>query len=146
MISEKDQLTYARGLVATEGDECGMRTKIGRLYYAAFHICSDAADRCCGPLPPDAAENKGRHERLYTRIERHVKVLAHERYLRNMAEHAKKLRNLRVTADYHLNDTVSLAEVGRSQSLVFYIERDRDELSKIMQSLASQGPSAPPAA
>ena len=113
MITPDDLVDLVIDLRATALDEPRIRCAIGRAYYAAYHYCLHAANNWCGPLALYERVNKGTHEQLYLRLQGHSKFASLDTDLRTIAEHAKKLRNLRVTCDYHLERDVNTKDLDR---------------------------------
>lgn len=114
MITISDMAVLARSMQGPLANEARLRCAIGRAYYSAFHCCVQAADQWCGNLTQKEEENKGTHEKLYTRLENHSKHKECDAELSFLAEEAKKLRNLRTTADYKLASTINNKDVLRS--------------------------------
>lgn len=135
MITPEDIAKLARNLAGQLADETRVRCAIGRSYYAAFHYCRCAAGNWCDPLPPNEKQGRGEHEKLYARLQGHSKISGLDAGLRTIAEQAKKLRNLRVDADYHLNKTMNTKDLTRSLAYLSQIEKEFASLSKISISL-----------
>lgn len=113
MITLDELEKFARSLNDSLATEVKLRCAISRAYYVAFHRCNLAAENWCGPLTSDEEKNKGKHEKLYTRLQEHCKHSYLDDELRFMAEEAKKLRTLRTTADYHLDRDITQRDVTR---------------------------------
>ena len=124
MISAAELSIYARGVDVSNGGECELRCKISRLYYAAYHFCNTAAAVLCGDLAPGEGENLGSHERLFLRMQGHSKFSAADRSLRVMAEQTKKLKALRVLADYEIGKVVAAGDCERGQHHLYVVERE----------------------
>lgn len=122
MIRPEQMAGLARNLGGQLADETKIRCAIGRGYYAVYHYCKDIADRFCAPLASGEEKNKGEHEKLFARLQGHSKQQDLDQNLRVLAEEAKKLRALRVTADYHLSDDVTPRELARGLSHLTRVE------------------------
>lgn len=123
MIKPDDIAKLARGLCGQLADETRIRCAVSRSYYAAFHHCQMAADQWCAPLTAAEEQDKGKHERLYARMQGHSKVPQLDAGLRTMAEQAKKLRNLRVTSDYDLSANVTKVDLDRGLTILRQVEQ-----------------------
>lgn len=123
MIAAADFATLARNLVGSLPTEPRIRCALGRAYYAGFHYCLECASVHCGELTIEEAKNQGTHSKLYLRLEGHSKNAALDVQLRTIADYAKKLRDLRVRSDYHLdNDTLTSRELKHGLQLLTNIE------------------------
>ena len=123
MIVSEDFAKLARSLVGPLGEEPRIRCALGRAYYAAYHHCLACANSFCGELTKEEAEKKGNHEKLYLRLESHSKDPKLDEPLRTIADYAKKLRNLRVRADYHLiDDTLTTRDLKDGIRLLGNVE------------------------
>lgn len=138
MISADDFAKLSRNLVGTIPTETRIRCAIGRAYYAVFHYCQKCADTYCGELTAQEKKDQGKHSRLYLRLEGHSKHLALDTHLRTLASEAKKLRDLRVRSDYHLeNDTLTERELRDGLRLLTAIEA---EYKSIQSAIISSSP------
>lgn len=122
MIEIKDIADLARKLCAPAANESRIRCAIGRAYYAAYHYCLSAADAWCTQLRPEEEEGKGKHEKLYDRLQGHSKKQELDKELRLIAEDAKKLRTLRVGADYDLSKDYSMRDLTRGLGFLKQVE------------------------
>jgi len=136
VITVSDLAQLARNIAGPLADETRLRCAIGRAYYSAFHNCDQAANKWCGDLTPvERDKYKGAHIQLYFRLENHNssdKQMDAE--LSFLAEEAKKLRNLRASADYELTETIIRRDVDRSFA---YMQNVQDSFNKLSTLSAS---------
>lgn len=142
MITFEELEKFARSLESPVANEVKQRCAISRAYYAAFHRCNLAADKWCGVLTADEEKNKGEHEKLYTRLQDHSKLISLDVELRVLAEEAKKLRTLRTTADYHLDKDITAKDVTRSFHHMGTVKNSFEKLDEIAK-VATNPPPAP---
>ena len=116
MITADDIADLARNLVTQTANEVRIRCGVSRAYYAAFHYCNSAANSFCNQLTDSEKEGRGEHSKLYLRLEKHCKDTSNDSNLKLIAAEAKKLRSLRLEADYNLNATVDQKSHIRSLS------------------------------
>jgi hypothetical protein len=135
MITPQDLAELSRSLVGSVTPEVRIRCAISRSYYAAYHFCNLAANNWCNDLSPGEDTNKGAHEKLYARLQNHSKFSALDNDLRLIAQHAKKLRDFRIKADYHLDDTVTQKDHTRGLVWMVEIQKKFEQLSKTAISL-----------
>lgn len=125
MIRADDFAKLSRNLVGSLPTETRIRCAIGRAYYAVFHYCQKCADQYCGELTAQEKQDQGKHSRLYLRLEGHSKYPALDAHLRTLAVEAKKLRDLRVRSDYHLEtDTLTDRELKDGHRLLAAVENE----------------------
>lgn len=130
MTTAFDIAKLARNLCGQIADETRIRCAVGRSYYAAFHFCQGAAEAWCTPLTSDEKRDAGSHDQLYARLQGHSKVSKIDESLRLMAEQAKKLRVLRVTADYHLDKSVTSVDLQRGLVYMQQVQTLAESLTK----------------
>ena len=99
-INPIDLLGQTQELVADSATEVRYRTVISRAYYAAFHACRE--------LAPALGFRDRRDRSAHGRLNRFLAKRKEDRY-RERAVLLRQLRDLRNTADYHLNVTVTKA-------------------------------------
>lgn len=116
MITADDIADLARNLVTQTANEVRIRCGVSRAYYAAFHYCDSAANSFCNQLTDSEKEGRGDHSKLYLRLEKHGKHTANDNNLKLMAAEARKLRSLRLEADYVLSAAVDQKSHIRSLS------------------------------
>lgn len=128
MISPVDFAKLSRELVGSIPTEVRVRCAIGRAYYAAYHYCLKCANVHCGELTTEEANNKGLHMKLYLRLEGHSKDAQYDTQLRTLSSQAKKLRDLRVRSDYHLDDDLTDRDLSYGHVLLNEIQTIYKEL------------------
>lgn len=136
MITLDELERFARSLESPLSTEVKLRCAISRAYYVAFHRCKAAAENWCGGLTAEEEKNKGKHEKLYTRLQEHSKHSCLDDELRFIAEEAKKLRALRTTADYHLDKDVTARDVTRGFAHLGTVNCSFSKLEVLANSLA----------
>jgi len=114
LIQIDDIELLARTLVNDTANEARLRCAVSRAYYAAFHRCKSAADLWCRDLTESEKENKGEHSKVYAQLEDCSADLDKAENLKLMAAEAKKLKMLRITADYKLDKSVDNKDHLRS--------------------------------
>ncbi|MEQ1601029.1 MAG: hypothetical protein HOP04_10925 [Methylophilaceae bacterium] len=137
MIEPRDFEDQARGIVGTLPTEVKFRTGISRAYYAAFHYCNVAAKTWCNQLPNTEKKDKGIHEQLYCQLQKPSNLAVVDSSLRSMAELAKKLKFLRVDADYHLDKTISNKEYTSALSYMSNVKKELEEAQRLSTSTQS---------
>jgi uncharacterized protein (UPF0332 family) len=109
---------------AVRAEEISLRTAVNRGYYAAYHLALSISHHC--PAAPPLAEGKGEgdHQRLI-RLFRSVphKGFQGASLARQIGALLAQGRELRVKADYHLNQSVS---GGDARRLIADVERLED--------------------
>lgn len=129
MITADDFAKLSRNIVGSLPTESKIRCAIGRAYYAVYHYCQSCATAYCGELTPDEVKDQGKHSRLYLRLEHHSKDPKLDVQLRTIASHAKKLRDLRVRSDYHLDsDTLTNRDLLDGHRLLKGVEEEYKSL------------------
>lgn len=128
MIKADDIAQLARTLVTDTANETRIRCGVGRAYYAAYHYCDIAAKSWCNSLPDADKKDKGEHAQLYLQMQTCCKDASLQNDLKLMVAEARKLRDLRVQSDYHLNDTVDQKVFGRSIHLMSQVKSYLDLL------------------
>ncbi|HDR9054748.1 TPA: hypothetical protein QDB02_002474 [Burkholderia vietnamiensis] len=104
MTSCEDFANFGRSLLTDGAPEIALRSGASRIYYAAYHLCQQYADQYCTPLQEkDKEDAGGNHAQLYKRLSENSKSLNLDEPLRNVVEIAKKMKALRVCADYKLD-------------------------------------------
>lgn len=93
---------------AARVDEMGLRTVVSRAYYAAYHLACGVRHHC--PDPPQLPNGKGEgdHQRLIRQFSSVPKKgFKGAGLAKQIGALLSQGRNLRVKADYRLNETVS---------------------------------------
>jgi len=112
----EDFLVFAKKLKAADfaQEEITQRTIINRAYYAVFHLATDIADRLTLPLPMTA--QGGSHQKLYDRFisctrrpEPELLALKCIGYIAS-----RTLKPFRFSADYDLNNTISMQAAAQT--------------------------------
>ncbi len=114
MIQIDDIESLARNLVTSTANEAKVRCAISRAYYAAFHHCKNAAKLWCRTLTESEKLHKGEHSKIYAQLEECSIHREKAENLKLMAAEAKKLKILRITADYQLEKNVGSQDHLRS--------------------------------
>jgi uncharacterized protein (UPF0332 family) len=110
-VTPGDLLTEAQALSADiNHSESRRRTVIGRAYYAAFHALRTAAERQGYRYSRDNGFARSSHENL-------IEWAIHHGDAKSLVQGAvalRRLKNQRTTADYRLDDAVSLGDARMS--------------------------------
>lgn len=108
-ISHEDLFELAESL-ANSDDECHLRSAASRGYYGLFHFCSLLADNC---LPELIYVENNSHEKV---IKRFIEFEdtdnpENQREIRRIGLCLRFAKNIRVKADYRLNEDFLRARV-----------------------------------
>lgn len=114
MTSFEDFATFGRSLIADGAPEIALRSGASRIYYAAYHLCQQYADQHCTDLREEDKEDAGgNHAQLYKRLSENSKSVNLDEPLRNIVEIAKKMKVIRVRADYKLGRDFTARDAQR---------------------------------
>lgn len=135
MIDPSDFESQARNIVGTNPTEVKMRTGISRAYYAAFHYCKLAANTWCNQLSEiEKKDKKGSHEQLFFQLQKPSNLTIVDDSLRNMAEQAKKLKTLRLDADYELSKTINNRDYTSALNFMSNVKKELEEAKSLSTS------------
>jgi hypothetical protein len=117
-MSTKPSEIYTNAQALPQKSESEIRTKISRLYYALFsHACEFDAS-----LPDQGVllnKESGVHSRLSQRLTNPtVKSAALQDASRTIGSFQRLAHEIRVKADYHLNDNVTTADLAKCTRFV----------------------------
>jgi len=112
VLSAKDIATYARQIVGETANEVRLRNGVGRAYYAAYHYCQQAANTYCDTFTKEEIDQlpnnqKTTHANLFLRLKTKCRDEDNKKNLKFMADQASKMKDFRVTADYHLDKVIN---------------------------------------
>lgn len=138
MNTVEDLEAFARSLLVDGAPEIALRSAASRIYYAAYHLCTLQANKCCTPLQ-DEDKNGGLHLQLFTRLIQNSKKKDFDEALATLAETAKKMKAIRVDADYKLAKDFISREARRCASFLDDVKQLCQELDGI---IAGSPPSA----
>lgn len=138
MITVDELGAYGRNLVAADAPEVQLRNGAGRMYYAAFHRCRMVSEAHCNELPPDQIGNRGSHQKVYARLERHCRNVAISNHrLSLICQKAREMLELRVRADYHIDDSFGFGEAREMQALLFQLNQAFREIDREIERAAA---------
>lgn len=110
-VSPTDLLSLADSLLKTAVTEAEWRNAVGRAYYAVYHGAKIFYETLPSPgrLPPTPS---GVHETLAFQLSWPTISLNHPKYSisRELGRNLRWLSSKRVTADYYLNTSFTLAD------------------------------------
>jgi len=130
MNTAEDLLKFGRSLMGDGAEEIALRSAASRIYYAAFHLCKRYADNYC-TLLRDVDKVGGEHAQLFIRLTENSRVVALDDSLSELAETAKKMRSIRVKADYKLDINFLQNEAKRCSSYFDDIRASCDEVDQV---------------
>jgi uncharacterized protein (UPF0332 family) len=100
--SDQDLLAFSSSILMPDAPEVALRAAISRSYYGVFHHSKVLAD--AWSLPPAPEKYRGSHEKTIFRLVGFDDGTA--------VEMLKKQKMMRVKADYHLTQEITLVEAS----------------------------------
>ena len=122
-VSEQT-LDLAKELAQKENSQVALRAAVGRAYYSAFYLGEVLARKC--PIPKDV--KGGMHEKVICGLEQvHQSSFGSKKTsedIRRIGSWLRKVRALRVIADYELENDVSIESYQIAERTAKKIVRD----------------------
>lgn len=128
---EPAALIQRAAALISEGDEVNHRLAAHSAYYSCYHACTALADALCLPLPlPNEDQSEGKHAKLYRRLaDANPTPPGLRRYeLPQLADLLRKLRRIRVEADYKLEEKFTDSRAAFAVALGERIHKDAQRL------------------
>jgi uncharacterized protein (UPF0332 family) len=119
---------------AKRTDEAGLRTAVGRGYYAGYHRALTVSYLCPEPESSSSERNEGVHAALIRRFRSTPKNFLGSKLAQQIGAHLLRCRDLRVTADYELNKTVRAADAA---SVIHQAEKIQELVARFEEIRAS---------
>jgi hypothetical protein len=131
MNSCEDLSEFGRSLLTDSATEIALRCGASRIYYSAYHLCQQYASQYCTPLQEDDKKVGGLHAQLFKRLTENSKKPELDELLRNVAEFAKKMKAIRVQADYTLARDFTKTDADRCSAFLDVVKEYCEEVDQV---------------
>lgn len=125
-VLPKDFLLIAEELMETGNKEIHYRTAASQAYYSIYHQCVPIAKDL-----HDITIEAGVHERMILKIEHHAGTGEKDNLICQLGELIRRVRNIRVKADYKINEDFKFKDVN----LAIYLAKEIAEHCEKIASL-----------
>jgi hypothetical protein len=132
MNSCEDFMEFGRSFLTDDAPEIALRCGASRIYYAAYHLCQRYADQYCTPLQEDEKKVGGSHVQLFKRLNENSRNAKLDELLQNVVEIAKKMKAIRVQADYTLGRNFTKSDADRCSAFLDAVRAYCDDVDQAM--------------